>query len=503
MTADSLQNSFISRGFLNIIATTDTIRSNTTVYQELFLGKKYSTIAILTELVNGSIELNPSSLSRKRIRYTTPAFLEKELTKTRSEWNDRGQPFAKITINRWEFTKTDTAKVIVGIESERARKINKIVVQGYPNYPKNQIENLINKRALYNSRNLTKIERHIATLNYLETIKEPEALFKKDSTLLYVYVKKKPANIADGLIGFNTNEEGRLEVNGFIEATLKNNFNYGERINFTYRNDNADQARLVLQIDLPSIIKQRIGISGGLEILRRDSLYQNTDLNLGLNYQLPKNSRIQINFKNQESTAGSIAPKKASQNNSFSTNGITAQYKWIGNSLNRLQPESFSISFIAGVQKRAIEESADSQYTLEFVLEKLWPLSRRLNLLTKANTYLLKTNNLQFNELQQIGGTGSIRGFNQNSIDTAAYLLVQTELRYALNDQIFFDLLGDGGFFEDYSDRNPEYLYSFGAGFGILTNAGILRLEVANGRFAGANSNVSSTLAHINLKVFF
>jgi hemolysin activation/secretion protein len=340
-------------------------------------------------------------------------------------------------------------------------------------------------------------------LNYLETIKDPEVLFKKDSTLLYIYVKKKPANIADGLIGFNTNEEGKLEINGFIEATLQNNFNYGERIDFTYRNDNADQSRLGIHVNLPSIIRKRIGTNSGLEILRRDSLYQNTTLSIGFNYQLPKNSSLQINYHNQESTAGSQLSVTGNQNNSYSTNGIAALYHLSRNSANRLQPENYNISFLAGLQKRTLESSNDSQYTLELELEKLWSLGNRMNLLTKANTYLLKTKNLQFNELSQIGGSGSVRGFNQNSIDTAAYLLAQTELRYALNDQIFVNLLGDGGVFEDYTDRNPEYLYSFGAGFGILTNAGILRLEVASGRFSGANSNVSSTLAHINLKVFF
>jgi outer membrane protein assembly factor BamA len=226
-------------------------------------------------------------------------------------------------------------------------------------------------------------------------------------------------------------------------------------------------------------------------------------LSIGFNYQLPKNSSLQINYHNQESTAGSQLSVTGNQNNSYSTNGIAAQYHLSRNSANRLQPENYNISFLAGLQKRTLESSNDSQYTLELELEKLWSLGNRMNLLTKANTYLLKTKNLQFNELSQIGGSGSVRGFNQNSIDTAAYLLAQTELRYALNDQIFVNLLGDGGVFEDYTDRNPEYLYSFGAGFGILTNAGILRLEVASGRFSGANSNVSSTLAHINLKVFF
>jgi len=504
--SDSIKNVYLRRGFLNLLALKDSTSSKDTLIQRLFLGRPFTTIQIDTRVLDPRGELVLSSLSRKRNKYITPAQLEKELGRIQNEWNEKGQPFAKINSNEWDFTNQDTAKLRVTIKSESSRKIDRIIVNGYPNYPKNQIENLINPRSLYNSKNLDKIESQLSSLGYLEIIKPPEALFKKDSTLLYIYVKKKQVNSADGLIGFNTDADGKLELNGFLEASLLNNFNYGERIDFEYRNDTEDQSRLGVQVDLPAIIKKSTGITAGIQILRRDSIYQNTSLTLGANYQLPGNALFRLNYTNTKSTSTSsdltttLTPLKPVD---YHSNGVLASYSMTVLRPDRLQPEQFQLAIQAGLQNRSIQESNSGQYVLGVQIKKLWKLPSRLYLLTAANSYLLKTSNLQFNELQQVGGTNTVRGFNQNSIDTAAYILVQNDLRYVINDQIYVNLLSDGGVFEDYIERNPQFLYAIGAGFGILTKAGTLRFEVANGRFSSAKQGISSTIAHLNLKLFF
>ena len=52
----------------------------------------------------------------------------------------------------------------------------------------------------------TKSER-VLDLEFVEEIKSPELLFTRDSTTLYLYLKKKFSNSFDGFIGFNTDEE--------------------------------------------------------------------------------------------------------------------------------------------------------------------------------------------------------------------------------------------------------------------------------------------------------
>lgn len=492
---DSIKNNFLKQGYLSLLTSNDTAQ-NKKLRSNIFLGPRYKTIKI--KAINRSREDVDVPLSRKRENYITPDQLNTYLKDLQSELNKKGAPFAKVAFENWDFTLQDTARVFVQVTTAKKRSIDKIVVNGYPDYPKNVISNTLNKNTNYTSQNINRISSSIKDLPYLEMVKEPEALFKQDSTILYVYVKKKNTNIADGLLGFNTDDEGNLNVNGFVEASLINNLNYGEQFDFKYRNDENQQTFLDLQLTLPNILFKKIGLSTSLNITRRDSLYQNSSYKLGLSYPIRNNLINRLEYFNRNSVQETNADLQG-----FGTNGITTSIAYHKLSNNKLQPENIKLALTLGVYQRNIEDTQTNQFSISTTIEKLWKLNNHLNVKASSNTYLFKTSQLQFNELTQIGGTKSIRGFNQNSIDTAAYSLLQTDLRYGFNDQIFLSLINDTGVFEEFTLRKPQFLYAFGAGFGILTRAGILRLEVVNGRFIGYNNGISNTIAHLNFTIVF
>ncbi|KQC32922.1 hypothetical protein AAU57_06015 [Nonlabens sp. YIK11] len=494
---DSIKINLIRKGYLNLIIA-DTLRKNTNQLS-IVLNKPFTTIIMKEDdnMENGIIM--ESSLSRKRPKKTTPDKFLEELEAVQKKYNNQGSPFAEVIINRWNFTKQDTATLFYEVKNIEQRQIDRIIVNGYPKYPRNVIENLVANHTKLNSKNVNRLSTRLANLKYLESIKEPEALFKKDSTLLYVYLRKKNANKADGLIGFNTDEDGKLNINGFVDASLINNFNRGERFDFEYRNDNNDQTNISLQLNVPSLLFERIGITSSLDITRRDSIYQNSSFVAGLSYQFLGSWNTQLNYYSKSSTE----ENNLINVNNFQTRGVATQLTYGGNSANTLQPETLSFLLGMGYYHRNLENQSNGQYSMDLSFENLWPLLNKLSLKTSINAHLLKTERLQFNELTQIGGIKTIRGFNQNSIDTAAYTLLQTDFRYSFNDRFYINLLNDGGVFEDYIQRKPQFLYSFGAGFGILTQAGILRLEVANGRFLSSNESISNTIAHLNFTILF
>jgi len=495
---DSIKNSYLLKGYLNLISN-DNLRLRNEDRINIHLGRRFTKIKIIDQSHSGSIDNLNSSLSRKRDTYIDPVNLESYLASLQDKLSEKGLPFARIETTQWDFQKIDTALLFIRTLNMQQRSIDRIVVNGYPQYPKNIINSLINKSSIYNSKNIEKIDTKIRSLKYFETVKESEALFKKDSTLLYVYVRKKDANSADGLMSFNTDDNGKVKLNGFLDATLHNNLNFGERFDFEYRNDDNKQTSLDLKLQVPGIILKKIGLSGNFNITRRDSTYQNSHFRIGMNYPITNNLSSQVGYYNKNST------EDGSLNfiNDFNTKGIVVGLNYSGNLRSTLQPESLSFSLEAGLYQRTLNNEANSQYSLDIELEKLWTITKRISLLTNAKAYLLKTAGLQFNELTQIGGTKSIRGFNQNSIDTAAFSLLQTDVRYAFNDQFYINLVNDTGVFEEYTDREAQYLYSFGAGIGILTNAGILRLQVINGRIINSKQSVSSTIAHLNFTILF
>jgi outer membrane protein assembly factor BamA len=500
MASDSITDEFAKKGYLNVARTyIDSISPNE--YEQYFyLGNRYTTVQ-LDYNFNDLQNIDVSTLSRKRNSYTSIDQWKGKLEQLQNDLTERGYPFSQVEVKEWDFSKTDTAIAKVSVSSGQPRKINSIVVQGYPSYPKNVIQNFLLKNESYTPRNIDRIIARVEKTPYLESQRAPEALFKRDSTLLYLYLKKKNINTADGLLGFATDEDGELELNGYLDARLVNNFNLGETINFNYRNDQGDQSRLRLATDFPLVIKRRIGLGAELLIVRRDSLYQNTNIEATASYPLNPVTNILLTYINKQSNATTTIAQLP--NESFASNGTRLEFRLSEIGSATLQPENLTIAISAGLQERELQDSSDFQYQLETTLLKLWEFNSRWNFLSQLNGALLKTENLQFNELYQLGGAGTIRGFNSNSIDTGAFLTVQTELRYALNDQIYAHTILDAGVFEEFVSRNPQYLYSFGAGFGILTRAGTLKIGVTNGRFIEANQGISSTIAHINLVVSF
>ena len=166
-------------------------------------------------------------------------------------------------------------------------------------------------------------------------------------------------------------------------------------------------------------------------------------------------------------------------------------------------PENFYLKANFGLIKRTEIEINEKQLSFNATFLKLWHLSHRSVFLSNITSYYLKSKNIQFNELYQFGGLGSIRGFNQNSIDSSFYTTLATEYRYRLNDQIYLHTILDIGVFENFNSKNLDKLYGFGGGIAILTQAGILNLSIANGRFEDAKVDLSSTIAHISLKINF
>ena len=112
-----------------------------------------------------------------------------------------------------------------------SRRIDKVFTKGYPDFPKKFIKHhfKITPKTVFQQKVLANCSKSIKSLDFVREIKKPEVLFTNDSTLLYIYLKKKRANRFDGLVGFTTTEtDNKLQFNGYIDLALQNLLNKGE-----------------------------------------------------------------------------------------------------------------------------------------------------------------------------------------------------------------------------------------------------------------------------------
>ncbi|GAL00669.1 hypothetical protein JCM19314_1706 [Nonlabens ulvanivorans] len=210
-------------------------------------------------------------------------------------------------------------------------------------------------------------------------------------------------------------------------------------------------------------------------------------MNIGLSYN-KKNSTVQeINITN---------------NNSKSDNLVL--------NLNHQKPakeDIFLSDILAEIQisigNRTIESNTNRQTLITSTIHKNLYIDKKQSIHLENHIKFLGSNNILFNELFQVGGSNSIRGFNQNSIDTSSFLSLNTEYRHRISSGIYLHSILDYAIFEDYTTNKTQNIYGIGFGTAILTQSGILKLSIANGTFSGANMDFSSTVAHLNMQIIF
>ena len=103
----------------------------------------------------------------------------------------------------------------------------------------------------------------------------------------------------------------------------------------------------------------------------------------------------------------------------------------------------------------------------------------------------------------RFGGINSIRGFEENSLFSSLFGLINTEYRYQLNHSIYVHSIIDAAYFENKILNAKEKLFGYGFGFGILTQAGLFRFNYANGKSENQKFKLSNSKIHLSLVANF
>jgi hemolysin activation/secretion protein len=119
------------------------------------------------------------------------------------------------------------------------------------------------------------------------------------------------------------------------------------------------------------------------------------------------------------------------------------------------------------------------------------------------HNFLLKSDDYLINELHRFGGTKSIRGFIENSFQANFLTAIMTEYRYIVSPELYFHTVLDYAYYEDKSTDANGRLLGIGAGVGLATKNGILRLNFVNGNNNGQKTGFSETILSMNYSIQF
>ena len=422
------------------------------------------------------------------------------LNKISETFESKGNSFSKIRLKNITILK----KVLyadIAFNASKERKINKLILKGYENFPSSFIKNYFNikEEMVFNKKKLNEISRLSKSLNFVSEIKAPETLFTKDSTFVYVYLKKNKGNSFDGLVNLASQENGKLKFNGYIDLKLRNILNKGERFNLLWNSFGNERQEFAIATKIPYIFNSKLSPELNFSIYKQDTTFLNTKFNSNLQYQIKSNASLFVSFTQANSES---LTNVASQNIETFTStflGLGYQYTMPKNDLFRNNIFFFNINPSFGNRKS--ENNSFRQIKIEGTISYLLDISKRSSIYLKNKTGILNSENYIQNELFRIGGNNSIRGFNEQSIFVKDYVIQNIEYRYLLSNDAFIYSITDLALIA--TPNTTEKLMGLGIGYLFNTNNAQINISTTLGTDSRNPINFKNTQLFINWVNFF
>ncbi|MDO6622685.1 hypothetical protein Q4509_07435 [Oceanihabitans sp. 1_MG-2023] len=433
--------------------------------------------------------------------------LENSLYTLNSKISDLGFPFNKIQLQNISIkNKTNLKANLISETSIEKRSIDKIIIKGYDKFPKAFLKHYLKLKnnTTFNLSEIKSKTEALNELNFANKIKDPEVLFTKDSTILYMYIEKTKSNNFDGFLGFGTNESNnKIDFNGYLNLNLNNNLNSGESFGLIYKSDESEQKTFTVNLNVPYLFNSPIGTEVGLQIFKKDSSYTNVNQVAKLYYQINPQTNIYLGIKNTNSNNLLSDENAVSEIQDYKSNMYTLKFNFIKLQNNYLFNKNLFFSFEIGNGKRSYLNQSENQTSLSIDAFKIFNLNPKNSAYIRLNASSLFSKNYLENELFLFGGINSIRGFEENSLNASMYGLVNTEYRYQLSNSLYLHSIIDFSYFENKLTIQKEKLYGFGFGFGLLTKAGLLKFNYANGKNENQKFVFSNSKIHLSLTAIF
>lgn len=461
---------------------------------------KYVDISNKDELDENILKiLNNYSLENGLVKFEKIDSVAKEISEILSEL---GYPFSEISFKNLESINPLVISLEIDINYGTKRNIDKVVVQGYENFPKNFINNIFKP----GKNKSLDVDKALAQSNLIDKSRfarnkrNPEILFTKDSTALYLYIEKIRRNSFDGFISFNSDENsGKINVEGYAKISLNNTFNLGENINFDFKSQKNRDRALNSNIYLPYILGSALNLNYGLNLTQRDSTFTSNEniIDVDMNFRnLRAGLGFQINNSTVDTEAQNVEDFKSRSINIFS------DYTLVDDE-DILIPDLFKISFRfgTGLKEQSLEKTNFNKFSIE--LYKKFNFSSKLKFQTKIFREEINSKNLVNNELLRFGGSNSIRGFDDNSIFTDGYTLLNSSLNFYINDTIYIYTIFDVANYSNDILNIEQDIYSGGFGFSSITKNGIVSISYSKGNNWGNRFNLKNAKINVIFAAFF
>lgn len=485
--------SLLAEGYFDARLDTSTIDS--TVYVEIDRGTQY--LIHTLEIQQDSVMIPTYSEKWKKNKPFDPQMLSKKASYLLHDYENRGYPFVSLKMSALIFT-GNIADVAFQLNPGPLVTMDSVIFRSDSKIPKRYVRNYldIRKGDLYSEEKTLNTERRLKEIPFISIRQSPEIRFKEGKADLFVFIEKKKANYFNGIIGLRPDDvTGKVNITGDAEIKLLNAFNGGEEIYLNWRKMQALTQDLTSKLMLPYLFNTPIGIEGQLKIYKRDSTFTSIKSLGGMVFNFGGMNRVKIFIeKNTTNQIARYLTAQALANVNSTFYGLGIDYEDLDYRYN--PRKGISIHAEGATGSRHVQNS-NQLSELEADETKRYNVHR---FATEMDTYLptwkkqcfriglksavMVTPSIYENEMNRIGGLRTIRGVDEESINTSSYVIGTIEYRLLYEENSALYLFADQGWYEKKSTNSfvTDTPIGFGAGVNFETKAGIFTFNYAIGQ---------------------
>lgn len=478
----------------------DSLKNDSNGYSFYFsLSPDFIYCIILKDSLNNVIN---KRLSTKHFNLKCQRFVEGYLV----QMENSGFPFAEIVLDSINMTAKDSLTLMYRLFKNSLIVYDSIDIIGKPMVSKKFLAAYTGIVAgnRYDERNIKHFDRLMNDLLFIRQKKKSDLFFVDSKATLRVYLEKQSANNFSGLIGITNGTNNQIQFTGDITMQLKNIFKHADTWDIAWKKMGEQSQRLDLSFSYPYLFNSSVGASAKFNLFKQDSTYLNSQLKTGIMFYTQGFNGMLVYYEQRQTSV-----LKYSNSNIAATNGQFAGLNFINNRLNRptLSDKGYALSIDAAYGRRTLSKSSqmpDSVYDKLSKKVEQWrgnascilfiPLIKSFFIKFKVESGIISSGQFK-NELFRLGGSQSIRGFDEESIYASSYIFTSGELRVSLDNATqlfaFYDKLMYRSFI--YTD-NP---WGIGVGAELNTGAGVFFISYALG------SQFNQSLAFRNSKIHF
>ncbi len=425
-------------------------------------------------------------------------------------YENNGYPFASVRYDSLSFSEGYLNANLL-VESGPLVRIDSIINRSSIVVSNKVLEQFIGLKSgqLYSEKKLIAAGIQLDNSKIIQMLSPLEVGFNEGKAWVYLGAKKKVSNSFDGIVGISpgaSNERG-FALTGSLDLVLSNLAKQAETLSILWKAPGNQNQRFQAGLNVPYFLGWPLGFSSSMEIFRKDSSYLNTNWSFGINASLQNQNTVGCFYKEKTSNIILTRPISTLSDVKVKLYGIS----WIMDRLkNPVNPtRGIFINAYLGVGNKSSQDIGDEYTNVymegEGMSDFFIPITKAWVFHLGARGAYLNGGQVYENEKFKLGGLHSLRGFDEESLLSDAYLIGTFELRYLFSKNSNVHLFLDAGSLwstdsDSYTLDKPK---GFGLGVTLETRAGILLLDYAFGVSEDVPLNIRLGKIHLGIKSLF